>query len=177
VFSCTSTPAGTKHCSKLLTTPPTNASISASFASDTVITSVTPDRPGVIKVAPGQIPTLRVRGLTKRFSSTQVATTIPLPRQFEGVSVVMKQAGDPQAIALPLIRSDFDGNCSRGIVIPDSNAQLTCNDAEAGMFSLQVQVPYEMKANSPGPFSGPGAFAADAVFRFRRTAEPGATFV
>src|SRR5262252_6993363 len=44
-----------------------------------------------IKIAPGQVVTLRVRGLTKRFDATQVATSVPLPVDFDGVSVTLRQ--------------------------------------------------------------------------------------
>src|SRR3954447_3663207 len=83
-----------------------------------VITDVENENTRTLKIAPGQILTVRVRGLAKRFDSTQGATSLPLPRDFGGVSVTLRQNNNTTGVPLPLIRGDFTDNCAWTVVIP-----------------------------------------------------------
>src|SRR2546423_12624496 len=113
---------------------------SVSTFGQAVITEVGSATPSSPRIAPGQIVTVRVRGLAKRFASTQVATSLPLPRDFGGVSVTLRQNNSTTGIPLALVRGDFADNCAWPVVIPNPTSQRPCNDPESGMFTFQVQI-------------------------------------
>jgi len=149
-------------------------SMAAASAYEAVITAGTPERTTApLKAAPGQILTLRVRGLATKFDATQVATTIPLPRDFGGVSVTLRQSGSSSVVRLPLIRGDFDSNCAWAVVIPDVSTQLPCTDTDTGMFTFQVQIPYELQANPPGPLNRDAPNVFDATVRIEDHGQQG----
>nr|AUN35949.1 hypothetical protein [uncultured bacterium] len=129
-----------------------------------VVTDIGPDtKSPAIKIAPGQVVTLRVRGLAKRFDSIQVATSVPLPVDFGGVSVTLRQNNDVTGVPLPLIRGDFADACAWTVVAPDPTLQPQCNDPDAGVFVFQVQMPYKLVVNGPGPLGEVRQIVADAV--------------
>jgi uncharacterized protein (TIGR03437 family) len=117
------------------------------------IIDIAQDPQNLSRVAPGQIVSLLLRGLTTRFDSTQVATSLPLPRDFGGVSVTLRQSGSSEAVQLPLIRGEFFDNCTELIAVPGQRSPVPCSDTDSGMFRIQVQIPYELKANPPGPIA------------------------
>src|SRR4051794_33276046 len=127
----------------------TAVTASAVLYSDLVITNVDSDYPAATKIAPGQILTIRVRGLDTRFPATQVGTTLPLPRDFQGVSVSLRQS-DGTGVLLPLIRGNFDGNCDWKAVIPPQNQQTSCNDPDANMFAFRSKFRMNYRPILPG---------------------------
>lgn len=115
------------------------------------VIDIAQERPTPVRVAPGQIVYFVLRGLTTRFDSTQVASVLPLPRDFGGVSVMLRQSGSSEDVSLPLLRGDFFGNCDGFFPIPGSLPAVPCNDPDSGMYLLRVQIPYELNTNAPGP--------------------------
>jgi uncharacterized protein (TIGR03437 family) len=116
-----------------------------------------------LKVAPGQVLTVHVRGLTTKFDATQVATSLPLPRDFGGVSVTLRQNNHTTGVPLPLVRGDFSDACAWRVVAPDVRSQPPCNDADAGSFVFQVQMPFDLVVNGTGPLEEVRTIVADAV--------------
>ena len=138
------------------------------------ITDVASDaRSPAIKIAPGQVVTVRVRGLTKRFESTQVATSVPLPLEFGGVSVTLRQNNDVTGVPLPLIRGDFADACAWTVVAPDPMLQPRCDDPDAGAFVFQVQMPYKLVVNGPGPLDEVRQIVSDAVLSIQEDGRAG----
>ena len=126
-----------------------------------------------VKIAPGQIVTVRVRGLTTRFTSTQAATSVPLPTNFGAVSMTLRQNNNVSGVPLPLIRGDFADGCAWTIVAPDANSQPPCNDPDAGMFAFQAQIPYSLVANAPGPLDEVRHIVSDAILAVHDGGRPG----
>jgi hypothetical protein len=126
-----------------------------------------------VRIAPGQVVTVRVRGLTKKFTSTQVATSVPLPTDFDGVSVTLRQNNNMAGVPLPLIRGDFADGCAWSVVAPDANSQPPCNDPDAGMFVFQAQIPYTLVVNGPGPLGEVRSVVADAILSVHENGRPG----
>src|SRR5450432_2209848 len=60
-----------------------------------------------VLVAPGQVLHLTLRGLTTVFHTTQVAQAVPLPTNFQGLSVSLLRSGTAQSELLPLLRMDL----------------------------------------------------------------------
>ena len=139
-----------------------------------VITDVGSDtRSAAIRIAPGQVITVRVRGLTKRFQSTQVATSVPLPVDFGGVSVTLRQNNDVTGVPLPLVRGDFADACAWTVVAPDPRLQPRCDDPDAGAFVFQVQVPYKLVVNGPGPLDEVRQIVSDAILSVQENGRAG----
>src|SRR5260370_32343503 len=67
------------------------------------------------KVAPGQALPLTLHGLTTVFDSTQVATTLTLPTNFSGLSVLLQQSGSAKQTLLPLLHGEGAASCNRGL--------------------------------------------------------------
>ena len=117
--------------------------------------------------------TLRVRGLTTKFASTQAATSLPLPTNFGGVSVTLRQNNNLNGVPLPLSRRDFADACAWTVVAPDLSLQPPCNDPESGMFVFQAQVPYTLVANAPGPLGEVRWIVADGILSVHENGRPG----
>jgi uncharacterized protein (TIGR03437 family) len=126
-----------------------------------------------LKVAPGQVLAVRVRGLTTKFDSTQVATSLPLPRDFGGVSVTLRQNNNVTGVPLPLIRGDFTDTCAWHVVAPDVTLQPPCNDPDAGSFVFQVQMPFNLVVNGTGPLNEVRTIVADAVLAVQDSGRTG----
>ncbi len=116
------------------------------------IVSLDSQKPQPPRVAPGQVVYLKLHNVKTTFDSTpQVATTIPLPINFNGLSVTLQQSGSAESIPVPLLRGADLSSCYSGpaVVIGTNNA-LTCG-AEDFSYDLIVQIPFELKPNNPSP--------------------------
>lgn len=146
----------------------------ASAFGQAVIADIGPDtKSSALRISPGQVLTVRVRGLTKKFTSTQVAPSVPLPNNFGGVSVTLRQNNDATGVAMPLIRGDFADNCAWTVVAPDPSVQPKCDDPDAGTFIFQVQVPYKLVANGTGPVDEVRPIVSDAILSVQEDGRPG----
>lgn len=105
------------------------------------------------RVAPGQVLHLTLHGLTTIFQATQVATTIPLPTEFNGLSISLQQSGTAEPIPLPLLRGLETGSCSGIIPVSVLGGAVSC--AEDPTYDLWVQIPFELKPNDPATVNGP----------------------
>src|ERR1017187_2388107 len=59
--------------------------------------------PTQVQVAPGQITTFFVSGLSLGTAKPQKATTLPLPNSLAGVSVTINQSSPKQSLPAPLL--------------------------------------------------------------------------
>jgi uncharacterized protein (TIGR03437 family) len=102
-------------------------------------------------VAPGQVLHLTLHGLTTSFDATQVATALPLPTNFNGLSVSLLQSGASTPILLPLLDGSGVLSCDRGFavsfIVP---ANLVACPTEDATFDLVVQIPFNLMPNPPG---------------------------
>ncbi len=135
------------------------------------------ERPRPPRVAPGQVLYLRLHGLTTSFNATQVATTIPLPTDFNGLSVSLQQSGSTKSILLPLLHGDGSSSCNNGaLVVLGTDNAIPCA-AEDATYDLLVQIPFELKPNNPARepcFFPPCTLNLnDAVLTVKEKAGPG----
>lgn len=146
----------------------------ASLFGQAVITDVgSGARSSSLKVAPGQVITIRVRGLTTRFNSTQVASSLPLPRDFSGVSVTLRQNNNVTGVPLPLIRGDFADPCTWPAIAPPPGSQPPCNDPDSGSFVFQVQMPFNLVVNASGPLNEVRTIVSDAILSIQENGRLG----
>jgi hypothetical protein len=99
------------------------------------------------QVAPGQVLHLTLQGITTVFDSTQVAKTVPLPTNFQGLSVSLQRSGTAQTELLPLLRMDVGSTSCDG---PDLQPNAIPCVADDKTYDLWLQIPYDLPANSPG---------------------------
>jgi len=101
-------------------------------------------------VAPGQVLHLTLYGISTQFDSTQVASAIPLPTDFNGLSVSLRQSGSASPVLLPLLRGEGAiSPCGLDpILVPPSNV-VPCS-AGPTPFDLTVQIPFDLNPNQPG---------------------------
>ena len=114
------------------------------------IYSVSYQAPKVVQVAPGQVLHLTLHGLTTTFDSTQVATTVPLPSNFSGLSITLQRTGASQPELLPLLRGEGSGvscNGSLAAAILAPADVLPCVDGDA-TYDIWAQIPFDMAPNT-----------------------------
>jgi len=95
--------------------------------------------PTIIRVAPGQITTIFVVGLTPDFSKPQLAAGVPLPTTLAGVSVVFNQNSLKQTTVAPLLSVQQSNLCSFGLSGAMNPVPLECT-----ITAVTLQVPYEL---------------------------------
>src|SRR5450759_3769410 len=74
--------------------------------------------PTTIRVAPGQITTFFVSGLSTDTTKPQKATTLPLPNSLAGISVTINQSSQKQSVAVPLLAVEQLNTCGIGSFPP-----------------------------------------------------------
>src|ERR1035437_8751044 len=74
--------------------------------------------PTTIRVAPGQISTFFVSGLSTDTTKPQKATTLPLPNSLAGISVTINQSSQKQYVAVPLLAVEQLNTCGIGSFPP-----------------------------------------------------------
>jgi uncharacterized protein (TIGR03437 family) len=115
---------------------------------------------------------VRVRGLKTKFGSPQVATSLPLPTDFGGVSVMLRGYGD-RSMPLPLIRADSADPCAWSVVTPDPKIQAPCADPDAGTFVFQVQIPFRIVVNGTWPLNTVPVLVSDLVLFIQENGQAG----
>jgi hypothetical protein len=100
------------------------------------------------QVAPGQVVHLTLEGLTTVFTSTQVAQTVPLPTNFQGLTVSLQRSGPGQIELLPLLRLDLGSTSCDSTILQTANAMACAPGAKT--YDLWVQIPYDLQPNTPG---------------------------
>jgi len=149
-------------------------SLAVSAFGQAVITDIGPDiRSTSVKIAPGQVVTVRVRGLKTKFGSGQVATSVPLPTDFSGVSVTLRQNINLRIVPLPLIRADLSDACAWTVITPDPAVRVPCDDPDAGTLVFQVQMPYTLVSNGTAPLGSRPSAIADAVLSVQENGQAG----
>ena len=102
-------------------------------AQNAVLLGADPAAAGPIRLAPGQVVTLWVTGLTTtaRFGAT--ATGTPFPTTLAGISVTMTQVNPPKLPPVPIISvsATFTGPCA--------------SVERCDVFGVTVQIPYELE--------------------------------
>jgi uncharacterized protein (TIGR03437 family) len=107
--------------------------------------------PRPVLVAPGQVLHLTVHGLTTSFDSTQVAQHVPLPTDFNGLSISLQRTGSAQPELLPLLHGDGAySSCAGGAPVFFLGSNAVPCVTQDGAYDLWVQIPYDLPANSPG---------------------------
>jgi hypothetical protein len=106
--------------------------------------------PHLPQVAPGQVLYLTLHGLSTVFDSTQVAQTVPLPTNFNGLSISLQRSGTAQPELLPLLRGQGASSCEgSGPVVFAQGSALPCVAADY-TYHLWVQIPFDLATNPPG---------------------------
>jgi uncharacterized protein (TIGR03437 family) len=96
---------------------------------------------GTSIVAPGQIVNLQVAGLAPITSSPQSATTVPLPTELAGISVVIQQA-----IQYSTMGTTSSYSYNAPIVWVTQNNSCPSGPSDCTVTYLTVQMPYELQA-------------------------------
>jgi hypothetical protein len=114
--------------------------------------------PTTIRVAPGQITTFFVSGLSTDTTKPQKATSLPLPNSLAGVSVTISQSSPKQSFPAPLLAVQQLNGCSNGGApppLPNSAPSTVPSDCLIGAITLQI--PYELSPlpTVAGDFTAP----------------------
>jgi uncharacterized protein (TIGR03437 family) len=110
------------------------------FGQGPTLTGTGYSKPPVIRVAPGQVTTLFVTGLTTVLPSEPIkATTLPLPMSLAGISVLLSQPGQ-QPSPIPLISLQQISMCSDAGGSPSSSSATP----DCLITALTVQIPFEL---------------------------------
>lgn len=96
--------------------------------------------PVPIKVAPGQIVNLYVQGIGANLTQRVAAGSLPLPTILAGISVQLKQAYQPQSVAVPLLAVRPVLTCLNGTSASSGCGHLTV---------VTVQIPFELVVGPP----------------------------
>lgn len=119
--------------------------VSLSFTSAAqVVLGTTYRRPSPPPVAPGQLTTFIVSGLTASVGAD--AAALPLPTTLGGVSAVLRQFNSTPPVAAPILSVHPLSSCN-----PSLFPGTVCNSAAA----VTVQIPFELVGSAPGLLSGP----------------------
>jgi hypothetical protein len=108
------------------------------FAQGPTLTGTGYSDPAVIRVAPGQITTLYVTGLTSVMPKPVNATTVPLPVTLAGISVTLEQTGI-QPTPVPLLSVQQLSVCSNEGATPPSTLTADCM-----ITAITIQIPFEL---------------------------------
>src|SRR5208283_1691316 len=90
---------------------------------------------GSIQVAPGQIMTFLVAGITLDPTQPQQASSLPLPTQLAGISLTLNQASPEQSLPVPLLSVTQTNTCSNVQSPPPPDCLVTM---------ITAQVPFEL---------------------------------
>ena len=96
---------------------------------------------GGIQVAPGQVTTFLVTGLTIDPTQPQQASSLPLPTHLAGISLTISQSSPEQSLPVPLLAVTQTGTCSNAQSPPSLDCLVTM---------ITAQIPFELVPPSYG---------------------------
>ena len=90
---------------------------------------------GTIQVAPGQITTFLVTGVTIDPTQSQQASSLPLPTHLAGISLTINQPTPKQSLPVPLFSGTQTNTCSNVQSPPSRDCLVTM---------ITAQIPFEL---------------------------------